>query len=265
MEASQVCSSLNLDRIGARIVANAQMWRTFYGTESKRVNVMSSSVERKIEVNDTSEEDTIRLAQEGNASAFEQLYRRYNGRVYSLCLRILKNDSEAEDLTQEAFLLLFRKIHTFRGEAKFSTWLHRIVTNLVLMRLRRKRHPEVPLDAPAEPGEEDSAPLMELGGPDLRLTGVVDHVNLKRAIEQLPNGYREMFILHDVEGYEHHEIARILGCSAGNSKSQLYKARLRLRELLQDSLRRRAREKRQSARESPVSEDRDCELQCAKS
>ena len=213
---------------------------------------------------DLSEKETIRLAQEGNAAAFERLYRRYSGRVYSLCLRILKNDSEAEDLTQEAFLLLFRKIHTFRGEARFSTWLHRLTSNLVLMRFRKKRYPEVSLDATLEPGKEDSRPPIELGGPDLRLSGVVDHMNLSRAIEQLPDGYKEMFILHDVEGYEHHEIAAILGCTSGNSKSQLYKARLRLRELLQEALRSRAREKRQSTRKLAISEHQGRRFQCAK-
>ena len=213
---------------------------------------------------DLAEKETIRLSQEGNAAAFERLYRRYSGRVYSLCLRILKNDSEAEDLTQEAFLLLFRKINTFRGEARFSTWLHRLTTNLVLMRLRKKRYPEVSLDAALEPAEGESRPPEELGGPDLRLSGVVDHMNLSRAIEQLPDGYKEMFILHDVEGYEHHEIAAILGCSSGNSKSQLYKARLRLRELLQEADRSRAREKRQATHRLPVSEYQDRRFQCAK-
>jgi RNA polymerase sigma-70 factor (ECF subfamily) len=225
---------------------------------------MPSSAERELKTNDLPEEDAIRLAQEGNAAAFEQLYRRHSRRVYALCLRIVKNETEAEDLTQEAFLLLFRKIHTFRGEAKFSTWLHRLATNLSLMRLRKKRHPEVSLDATFEPGEEDSARLMELGGPDARLNGVVDHVNLSRAIEQLPEGYKQMFILHDVQGYEHHEIAKLLGCSSGNSKSQLYKARLRLRELLQEDLRSHAREKRESVRRSTDSEHRDHEFECAK-
>ena len=225
---------------------------------------MRSCVENENKNSDIPEEEIIRQAQEGNAAAFEQLYRRYSSRVYSLCLRMLKNDSEAEDLTQEAFLLLFRKIHTFRGEARFSTWLHRLTFNLVLMRFRKKRYPEVSLDAALESGEEDSMPLMELGGPDLRLSGVIDHVNLSRAIEQLPDGYKEMFILHDVEGYEHHEIAGILGCSIGNSKSQLYKARLRLRELLQEALRSRAREKRQSTHRLPVPEHQDRRFQCAK-
>jgi RNA polymerase sigma-70 factor, ECF subfamily len=221
-------------------------------------------MEQELAISDIPEEDTIRLAQEGNAAAFEQLYRRYCGRVYALCLRMLKNDSEAEDLTQEAFLLLFRKIHTFRGESRFSTWLHRLTVNLVLMGLRKKRYAEVSLDATLEPGEEDSRPLIELGGPDLRLSGVVDHMNLSRAIEQLPDGYKKMFILHDVEGYEHHEIAKILGCSSGNSKSQLYKARLRLRELLQEADRSRAREKRQATHRLPVSEHQDRRFQCAK-
>jgi RNA polymerase sigma-70 factor (ECF subfamily) len=131
------------------------------------------------------------------------------------------------------------------------------------MRLRKKRHPEVPLDATHESEEEDSRSVMNLGGPDLRLSGMADRINLIKAIEQLPDGYREMFILHDVEGYEHHEIARILGCSAGNSKSQLYKARLRLRELLQEELRSRAREKRLSTAALRAPEEKD--LLCVKS
>jgi RNA polymerase sigma-70 factor (ECF subfamily) len=207
---------------------------------------MRSYVENEINHSDIPEEEIIRQAQEGNAAAFEQLYRRYSPRVYFLGLRMLKNDSEAEDLTQEAFLLLFRKIHTFRGEARFSTWLHRLAFNLVLMRFRKTRHPETSLDATLEFDEEDSVSLNEFGGPDLRLSGVIDRVNLSKAIEKLPDGYKEMFILHDVEGYEHHEIAEILGCSIGNCKSQLYKARRRLRELLQEALRNRAREKRLS-------------------
>jgi RNA polymerase sigma-70 factor, ECF subfamily len=222
------------------------------------------STEQEIESGDVQEKDTIRLAQEGDAAAFEQLYRRYSGRVYALCLRMVRNDSEAEDLTQEAFMLLFRKIHTFRGEARFSTWLHRLTVNLVLMRLRKKRHPEVSLDETLEPGEEDSKPRIELGGPDLRLSGVVDHMNLSRAIEQLPDGYKEMFILHDVEGYEHNEIAKMLCCTSGNSKSQLYKARLRLRELLQEAFRSRAREERQSTRRLPDSQQQGRRFQCAK-
>jgi RNA polymerase sigma-70 factor, ECF subfamily len=225
---------------------------------------MRSYVENKDKNSDFPEEEIIRQAQEGNAWAFEQLYRRYSSRVYFLGIRMLKNESEAEDLTQEAFLLLFRKIHTFRGESRFSTWLHRLAFNLVLMRFRKTRHPETSLDATLESDEEDPVPLSEFGGPDLRLSGVIDRVNLSKAIEKLPDGYKAMFILHDVEGYEHHEIAGILGCSIGNSKSQLYKARRRLRELLQEALRSLAREERQSTRRLPLSEHQDRRFQCAK-
>ena len=225
---------------------------------------MPSHIEQELEVNDIPEEDAVRLAQEGNAAAFEQLYRRYSGRVFCICLRMVKNAAEAEDLTQEAFLMLFRKIHTFRGESRFSTWLHRLAFNTVLMRLRKKRYPEVSLDETLEHDEEDSRALIELGGPDIRLSGVLDRMNLSRAIEQLPNGYKEMFILHDVEGYEHHEIAKILGCSTGNCKSQLYKARVRIRELLHEALRNRAREKRLSTPRMRVSQHQDRRFQCAK-
>ena len=222
------------------------------------------SIETIQENGDILEKDTIQMAQNGNAAAFEWLYRRYCGRVYALCLRMVHDVSEAEDLTQEVFLQLFRKIHTFRGESKFSTWLHRLTHNLVLMKFRKKRYPEVSLDATLEPGSDDTKPLMEFGETDLRLSGVLDHINLSRAIEQLPDGYREVFILHDVEGYEHKEIAEILGRSIGNSKSQLFKARLRLRELSQEELRSRARENRESPNNLPVSEHQDDSLQYTK-
>jgi RNA polymerase sigma-70 factor, ECF subfamily len=213
---------------------------------------------------DMPESEAIRLACDGDSHAFERLYKLHSRRVYAVCLQIAGNPTEAEDLTQDAFLQLFRKIHTFRGESRFSKWLHRLTVNVVLMRLRKKRCPEVSLDATNELGEENSRPLIELGGPDLRLSGVLDCVNLNKAIEQLPEGYKEMFILHDVEGYEHKEIAKILECSIGNSKSQLFKARRRLRELLQELLRSRARDKREAMRSLPVLEERHDRFVCAK-
>jgi RNA polymerase sigma-70 factor, ECF subfamily len=158
------------------------------------------------------------------------------------------NTAEAEDLTQEAFLQLFRKIATFRGESAFSTWLHRLAVNVVLMRLRKKTLAETSLDEATEPDEDAGGPRKDIGGPDLRLSGSVDRVNLERAVEQLPPGYRSIFVLHDVQGYEHNEIAVIMNCSIGNSKSQLHKARMRLRELLQEAERSRAREERQAAK-----------------
>ena len=196
---------------------------------------------------DMPESDAIHLAQVGDAHAFERLYGLHSRRVYSLCLRMAGDPAEAEDLTQDAFLQMFRKVHTFRGESSFSTWLHRLTVNVVLMRIRKRRHLEKSLDAMFEP-EDDSKIPMEFGGPDPRLSGMLDHVNLDKAIDQLPEGYREMFLLHDVQGYEHKEIAAILGCSVGNSKSQLFKARLRLRELLREALRSSARERREATR-----------------
>jgi RNA polymerase sigma-70 factor (ECF subfamily) len=182
------------------------------------------------EADDLTETEAIQRAQTGDAAAFERIFRWYSRRVYSLCLRMVRSQSEAEDLTQEAFLQLFRKIHTFRGESTFSTWLHRVSVNVVLMRLRKKNLVEIPLE---NANEEEDSPRKEIGAPDPVLTGTIDRMNLDRAIGELAPGYRKTFMLHDVEGYEHHEIAEILGCSIGNSKSQLHKARMQLRDLLQ--------------------------------
>jgi len=157
------------------------------------------------------------------------------------------NTAEAEDLTQEAFLQLFRKIATFRGESAFSTWLHRLSVNVVLMRLRKKSGTETSLEEVTEPDEDSGGPRRDFGGPDLRLSGSIDRVNLQRAVDQLPPGYKSVFVLHDVQGYEHNEIAEIMSCSIGNSKSQLHKARMRLRELLHEALRSKAREERKAA------------------
>ncbi len=155
-----------------------------------------------------------------------------------------RNPALAEDLTQDVFLQVFRKIHTFRAESAFSTWLHRLAVNIVLMRRRVKALNETSLDA-TDKDKEDGNVLRskEMGSPDLRLAGIPDRMNLKRALEQLPHGYKVVFLLHDVEGYEHHEIAEALGFSIGNSKSQLHKARMRLRTLLQGG--RRIKHKRE--------------------
>ncbi|MBI3404032.1 MAG: sigma-70 family RNA polymerase sigma factor [Acidobacteria bacterium] len=195
------------------------------------------------------EADAIRRAQQGDAGAFEFIYRLHSRRVYSLCLRMVGNPAEAEDLAQEAFLQLFRKIATFRGESAFSTWLHRLSVNVVLMKLRKKQLPETSLDEQIDADEETGGPRRDIGAPDPRLTGSIDRVNLQRCIDQLPPGYKQVFVLHDIQGYEHNEIADIMECSIGNSKSQLHKARMRLRELLQETLRDQARADRKAAKE----------------
>jgi RNA polymerase sigma-70 factor (ECF subfamily) len=180
-----------------------------------------------------SEAEAIERAKQGDGQAFEVLYNLHKRRVYSLCLRMTANTAAAEDLTQEAFLQLFRKIGTFRGESAFSTWLHRMAVNVVLMQLRKKGLPVVPLEDTMETEEE--SPRKEPGADDPRLSGSIDRMQLQRSIADLPPGYRMIFLLHDVEGYEHNEIAEMVGCSIGNSKSQLHKARMKLREILKTS------------------------------
>jgi RNA polymerase sigma-70 factor, ECF subfamily len=187
--------------------------------------------------------ELVMRAQEGEEQAFETLFNLNKQRVYSLCLRMTGNTADAEELTQDAFLQVFRKIQTFRGESAFSTWLHRLAVNTVLMRLRKKKVTELPLDDDTR-GEEFDEPRKEIGIHDLRLAGSLDRLNLKRALAHLPAGYRRAFLLHDVEGYEHNEIAALLGCSIGNSKSQLHKARVRLRRFLQETIREARREKK---------------------
>jgi RNA polymerase sigma-70 factor, ECF subfamily len=177
------------------------------------------------------EEGIIRLAQTGDAAAFEHLYRAYRQRVYAICFRITRDVAAADDLTQDVFLQLFRKIHTFRSESAFSTWLYRLAVNLVLMNRRRKRVKETSLEETSEM-EGGNPPVKEFGQTDQHLSGVADRVTLKRALKQLPPGYRKIFLLHDLLGYEHHEIAQALGRSDGTCKSQLHKARMRLRTIL---------------------------------
>jgi RNA polymerase sigma-70 factor (ECF subfamily) len=197
--------------------------------------------------NDFNEADAIERAKQGDAQAFQVLYDKHKRRVYSLCLRMTANTAEAEDLTQEAFLQLYRKISTFRGESAFSTWLHRLSVNVVLMHLRKKNLPVVSLEETTQSGEEDT-PKKDFGAEDLALAGSIDRLQLQKAVDDLPPGYRTIFVLHDVEGYEHNEIATIVGCSIGNSKSQLHKARMKLRDLLRISRAEKAGNPEQKAR-----------------
>lgn len=172
--------------------------------------------------------DLCKMAAAGNIAAFELIYQRYNRRTYSLCLRMTSSQTEAEDLTQEVFIQLFRKIGSFRGDSAFSTWLHRLTVNQVLMHFRRR---SVKNEKTTDDGEipERSTP----GTANPGRMQVVDRIALKNAIAELPKGYKNVFVLHDVEGFEHEEVARQLGISVGTSKSQLHKARLKLRGLLQ--------------------------------
>jgi len=167
----------------------------------------------------------VQLAANGDVTAFEELYRSYNRRVYRLCLRMTRNVSEADDLTQDVFVQLFRKLKTFRGEASFSTWLHRLTVNEVLMHFRKAA-------VRTERTVEDPPTQVVVGTENWARMSLLDRISLDEAITQLAPGYRAVFVLHDVEGYEHEQIAKMLGCAVGTSKSQLHKARMRLRRLL---------------------------------
>ncbi len=179
---------------------------------------------------DESERSLVRRAQRGDEQAFATLFQVHKKRVYSVCLSMTKDIAEAEDLTQEAFLQVFRSVGSFRCESAFSTWLHRVAVNTVLMKLRRRKSSVVSLDEPLSP--ESPSLRRDIGKTDPRLSGSIDRIALHRAMEELPEGCRKIFALHEVEGYQHHEIAEMLDCSVGNSKSQLHKAKMKMRDLL---------------------------------
>jgi RNA polymerase sigma-70 factor (ECF subfamily) len=175
----------------------------------------------------TSDYDLAQASARGDMKAFETLYERHHRRVYSLCLRMMANATEAEDLAQEVFIQLFRKAGSFRGESAFTTWLHRLTVNHVLMHFRKRG---VRMEKTTEEGEiGEIQDYLQAASERPRFT---DRIALDKAISELPPGYRTVFVLHDVEGFEHEEVANMLGVSVGTSKSQLHKARMRLRELL---------------------------------
>lgn len=188
---------------------------------------IKGSVEESSDLKQAADHALTQQAAGGDMQAFAELFERHNRRVYSLCLRMTHNVSQAEDLAQEVFVQLFRKIGSFRGDSAFTTWLHRLTVNQVLMHFRKAK---VRDEKTTEDGETPDKIVTGTENPD-RMP-VVDRIALDNAIAQLPPGYRAIFILHDVEGYEHEEIARMRGCSVGTSKSQLHKARMKLRRLL---------------------------------
>lgn len=182
-------------------------------------------------VNLNADLDLVQRVQRGDSEAFATLFYAHKPRIYSVCLRMTNNTAEAEDLTQDAFLQVYRKLATFRGDSALSTWLYRVAVNTVLMHFRKKALRQISLDEPCRQ-KDGRAVRREYGIRDERLTGSVDRIALGRAIRELPAGYRRIFLLHEVEGYEHQEIAQLLHCSVGNSKSQLHKAKQRIQELL---------------------------------
>jgi RNA polymerase sigma-70 factor (ECF subfamily) len=197
--------------------------------EATRAWPLASNVAPKARADYTRSTDyaLTRGAAGGDASAFEELYRLHHRRVYTLCLRMTQNEAEAEDITQDIFIVLLHKAGDYRAEASFTTWLHRMTVNQVLMHFRRKKAKR---EEQAE-DERDETPAPR-GAAGARPAQLVDRITLEDALARLPPGYRAAFVLHDIEGYEHEEVARLLGCAVGTSKSQLHKARTKLRKLL---------------------------------
>ena len=185
--------------------------------QSRRIMLMDNPI---------NEEGMVR----GDLLPFEELFKLHHGRVYAVCFRMIRNVAEAEDLTQEVFIQVFRKLDTFRGESAFTTWLHRLTVNHVLMHFRKNSSRKEQLT------EDGELPEHVIKARNI-LTSfpILDRLALDEAIVKLAPGYRAVFILHDVEGLEHIEIANILGCAVGTSKSQLHKARMKLRRLLRQS------------------------------
>jgi RNA polymerase sigma-70 factor (ECF subfamily) len=173
------------------------------------------------------ERDLIAGAQAGNESAFAALFEKHKRVVYSLSLRILRVPADAEDVTQDVFLLLFRKISMFRGESAFSTWLYRLATNAALSRLRKSDMKYASCQPEGRRMDGSSGTID--GAPDPRLGQCVDRLTLQQALSGLPTSYRSVFALYVVHGYKHREIAKMLNCSVSSSKTQLHKARQRLR------------------------------------
>jgi RNA polymerase sigma-70 factor (ECF subfamily) len=204
---------------------NFPVWQKHDGVEAE---VADKSEGGKIaDISGASDFDLAQAAAGGDMAAFEEIYQRHHRRVYSICLRMLQNAYEAEDLTQDVFIQLYRKIGSFRGDSAFTTWLHRMTVNQVLMHFRKRT---VKFEKTTEEGE---TPVQIVPGTESPFKmPIVDKIALENAIDQLPAGYKNVFMLHDVEGFEHEEVAKILGCSVGTSKSQLHKARLKLQKLL---------------------------------
>ena len=174
-----------------------------------------------------SDAELARLAAEGDAAAFDEIYSRYRTLVYSIALRMTRNPADAEDLSQDSFVTLLRQIGSFRGEALFKTWLYRVVVNQVKMHFRHRKSRLEDQTSDGELPEREPNPERRANSQQ-----VIDRLAIEEAMRRLPPGYRTAFNLYDVERYKHKQIARLLGCSEGTSKSQLHKARVSLRKLL---------------------------------
>ena len=178
----------------------------------------------------SAELDLVDRCRKGELGAFEELYRAHAGRLFSLAVRMLGNPADAEDQLQEIFLSAHRKLESFRGESALGTWLYRLAMNQILDHVRSRAARTGQLTD----GLDDATVLADAGGHRLA-DRAIDRIDLERALAELPEGCRAAFVLHGVEGLEHREVSEVLGIAEGTSKSQVHKARLRLRGLLRRS------------------------------
>lgn len=172
--------------------------------------------------------DVVARCRRGELNAFEEIYQRYSHRLYNVAYRMTGNATDADDLLQEIFLLVHRRLDTFRGEAALGTWLHRLAVNCCLDHLRSRQGRQGKVTGFLEDQEEPEPPAAASWRPDT----VLDRMELERAIAKLPARYRAAFVLYDIEGHEHHEVGEMLGIAVGTSKSLVHKARMRLRRFL---------------------------------
>lgn len=172
------------------------------------------------------EKRAIQAAQKGDAAGFQFLYERYKSYVYSLCLRMTRDPALSEDLTQDVFLHVWRKVASYKGDALFRTWLYRVAINIVLLHFRRHKEINLPLDNQTLPSTE--LKMMEnIPQPDID-----EHISLQNTLGTLSPRYRSVLMLHDLHGYRHQDISQLLGITSGASRSQLHKARVKLRSAL---------------------------------
>ena len=189
-------------------------------TTQREHNSLSNSQDNSINSRSNSDvSELIRLVKEQDVEAFEQLYRLHSGRVYALCLRLTANTAKAEEFAQEAFVRAWLKIHSFRGDSSFASWLYRLTTNVVLSELRKKSLQLVSLE---DITVEASGSVSQFGAEQIDTGKIMD---MEKAINQLPSGARTIFVLHDIEGYKHTEIAEMTQLAVGTSKTQLHRAR----------------------------------------
>lgn len=204
--------------------------RHLKGMRSAQATATNSCYDARMEKHGSDEKDLVRRAQAGNVRAFEALYRDNIGRIYALCLRMAGDAAEADELTQQAFVRAWEKLGSFRGDSAFSSWLHRLTVNVVLgsWRKRGRRQEQV---VPFEALHEDDTDFPE---PTAATTPTArgQRVDLERAIATLPDGARTVFVLYELEGYTHQEIAELTGLAVGTSKAQLHRAKQLLRKEL---------------------------------